>query len=197
MYLLTGMLRPLLAVLSAGLLVLLGPAAAAFAHDSVTGTSPKDGQRLQSMPEAVEVSFTGVPISLGSQILVEDAEGKNWAGGDVEIVNNVARQAIDPDAPAGKYTVTWRVVSSDSHPIEGTFTFRAGTGAGADTTAVSTRSPAAPQSPAGSGQQPDAQATASGFPVLLVGIMAVVLVGLIAIIAVVARRRLNRGDDPS
>ena len=45
----------------------------------------------------------------------------------MSIVDNHVTQDVKPDAPSGKYTVVWRVVSSDGHPIEGTFTFTAGT----------------------------------------------------------------------
>jgi len=34
------------------------------------------------------------------------------------------------DAPAGKYTVAWRVASADGHPVTGTFPFTAKTAAG-------------------------------------------------------------------
>jgi hypothetical protein len=42
--------------------------------------------------------------------------------GPAQLPNHVA-QAVKAGGPAGRYTVTWRVVSSDSHPIEGRFTF--------------------------------------------------------------------------
>ena len=35
---------------------------------------------------------------------------------------------VPSDLPAGGYVVTWRVVSADSHPVHGAFTFQIGAG---------------------------------------------------------------------
>ncbi len=87
------------------------------------------GATVATPPEKVSVTFNNDPLALGSQIQVKDAAGTNWAEGPVEIVDNVASQKLRAGAPAGQFTVVWRVVSSDSHPIEGTFTFTATAGA--------------------------------------------------------------------
>ena len=57
---------------------------------------------------------------------MEDTTGTDQADGPVQIIDNQVSQAVKPGAPQGKYTVVWRVVSSDGHPIEGTFGFTAG-----------------------------------------------------------------------
>ena len=96
------------------------PLAPASAHDAAESSSPAQGATVATPPEQVSVTFNKNPLALGSQILVNDAAGTNWADGAVEIVDNVASQKLKAGAPAGAYTVVWRVVSSDSHPIEGT-----------------------------------------------------------------------------
>ena len=103
------------------LLTFFGTSTAAFAHDAVTGTSPADGSTLAAVPEKVEISMTNTPAVIGSQVLVLDESGKDWAAGDVDVLDKVATQAIKPGAPAGNYTVKWRLVSADSHPVEGVF----------------------------------------------------------------------------
>ncbi len=40
-------------------------------------------------------------------------------------MDDTVRQALAPGAPAGAYTVSWRVTSADGHPISDTFTFTA------------------------------------------------------------------------
>ena len=70
------------------------------------------------------------PIALGSRILIRDEAGTNQSDGPVDVIDNHVTQALKPGAPAGRYTVVWRVVSPDSHPIEGTFSFTAGAGGG-------------------------------------------------------------------
>ncbi|WP_169252862.1 copper resistance CopC family protein [Brevibacterium sp. 'Marine'] len=119
----------MLTVLALVLVAFLLPVAPASAHEAVTGTNPENGQKLSTAPEAIEISFSDTPLSMGSKIQITDSSGTNWAKGDVEIDGDAAVQPIKSGAPAGEYTVTWRVVSSDSHPIDGTFSFTATNGA--------------------------------------------------------------------
>ena len=121
------------AVTFAALLFAAGPACA---HDAAESSSPADGATVAAPHEEVSITFNNTPLGLGSQVRVNDAAGADWADGKVEIVDNVATQKLREGAPAGKYTVLWRVVSSDSHPIEGTFTFTATAGAEGSTAAA-------------------------------------------------------------
>ncbi len=173
------------------LLVFFGTATAAFAHDSVTETSPSDGSTVATVPEKIQITMSNSPAVIGSQVLVLDAAGDNWGVGEVEVLDTIATQAVRPGAPAGKYTVKWRLVSSDSHPIEGTFGFTAtsagtasGQGAGAGPV-VSVQ--AEPETPGET--VPDSPAV----PWSIIG-LAVVLVGVVVAMVVVARRRLSSED---
>lgn len=190
-------------------LALLVPVSAASAHDSLVGTSPTDGQTLDVAPEAIELTFTNPPVELGSEVSVADADGTNWADGPVQIVGDTATQPLKPGAPAGEYTVTWRVVSSDSHPIEGVYTFTTTEGAGSEGTSESPTEtasaeasaqatapgvgPADPLVSPSSDAQPEQEVdqAATVFPTIFVAIMIGVLVLLVIVIAVLARRRLG------
>jgi methionine-rich copper-binding protein CopC len=183
------------AVLAAMILVsvLFGAAVPASAHDVAESTSPAAGAVVPVPPEKVSITFSRNPLGLGSQILVADATGNNWADGGVEIVDNVASQKLKPGAPAGVFTVTWRVVSSDSHPIEGNFTFTASAGAPGST--------AAPAVPTLSTPQPGATVTpaplpnaAEPFPWSLV-IFVGTAVGILVALALMAKRRLTGNGE--
>ena len=115
--------RGLLTLATAAILMI--PAAAAQAHDVLETTDPANGSTVRTVPANIGLTFDHTPIALGSVVRVEDATGTDQADGPVSIVDNHVTQAIKPDAPEGKYKVIWRVVSSDGHPIEGTFTFTA------------------------------------------------------------------------
>ncbi|MCU1511522.1 MAG: copper resistance protein CopC [Arthrobacter sp.] len=167
----------------------------ASAHDAAESTSPAPGATVSTPPEQVSITFNRNPLVLGSQILVTDAAGNNWADGNVEIVDNTASQKLKPGAPAGVFTVAWRVVSSDSHPIEGNFSFTA-TAGGAGSTA-------APAVPTLTTPQPGATATpapvpnaAEPFPWSLV-IFVGTAVGILVALALMAKRRLTRGGEGS
>ncbi|MHC6219007.1 copper resistance CopC family protein [Arthrobacter sp. MMS24-S77] len=197
-------IRQLLAVVVAFTAVLFSAAlisaAPAFAHDVAESTSPANGSTVASVPDSVSVTFNNRPLLLGSQIRVNDASGQNWADGSVEIVDAVVSQKLRPGAPAGAFTVIWRVVSSDSHPIEGTFTFTAKAGSTTSGGASSSTQPSAPVPTAGtvapgSTTTPDKAPDASQpFPWSIV-VFAVVAAALLVFLGVTARRRLASGDS--
>lgn len=183
------LVRRALAGVMAFLLVFLGTSTAAFAHDAVTGTSPVDGATVAAVPEKIQISMSNTPAVIGSEVQVLDAAGTNWATGGVEVLDRVASQAVKAGAPAGKYTVKWRLVSSDSHPVEGVFTFTAtaagagqGVGAGPATSIQ-------PQPQA----EPEQVQDNSAVPWSVIGLI-VVLVGVVVAMVVVARKRLAKDD---
>lgn len=187
------------AVLLAGALLMaltlvLGFAGGASAHDELSSSNPEDGATLEQVPEAVELTFNNVPATIGSEIQVLDESGADWAEGDVSIVDTVATQTLRAGAPAGSYTVNWRVVSSDSHPIEGTFGFVASDGAAAAETpdAAGTAGPIETGEAEAAEQEPASDTGGISWAVIL---MIAVLVALAIVLALGARRRLKQGNN--
>lgn len=178
----------LAAMLLVVLMTALGSASTASAHDELVGSNPESGSSVEQLPGAIELTFSNVPSGIGSEVEVLDETGGNWAEGDVAIVDRVASQPLRAGAPAGEYTVNWRVVSSDSHPIEGTFTFTAAAGGTA-------QSPSAAVGTQGPIEIEEAEQAAQGdFPWSIV-VMVVVLIGLAVFLAITARKRLRQGSD--
>ncbi|WP_284975476.1 copper resistance protein CopC [Arthrobacter sp. efr-133-TYG-104] len=177
-----------MALFGASVVLAVGPAAPALAHDVLEATDPADGSVLTQVPSAVHLTFDHTPLALGSEILVKDQSGTNQSDGPVSIVDNHVTQNIKSGAPAGKFTVVWRIVSSDSHPIEGTFTFTAGT---------SNASAAATSAGATSASATASTTTAQSpqFPWGLAVGAVVVLAGLIAVGAYVRRRLRTEAND--
>ncbi|WP_427173349.1 copper resistance CopC family protein [Arthrobacter sp. 92] len=175
-------------VFAAALLFAAGPASA---HDVAESTSPADGTTVPVPPAKVSITFNEHPLALGSQVKVTDAAGTNWADGAVEIVDNVASQRLKEGAPAGKFTVVWRVVSSDSHPIEGTFTFTATAGAAGSAAPVPTAGTPQPGTTPAPEKAPDAS---EPFPWSLV-IFAGTALGILVALGVLAKRSLGVEED--
>lgn len=107
-----------------------GAAAPAYAHDQLIDTNIESTD--EQGPVAVVLTFNNKPLAVGSELIVTGEDGENVVSGEIEVVDNSVRQALDAPLAPGSYEVVWRVVSSDGHPIEGTFEFEADTAAQGD-----------------------------------------------------------------
>ncbi|GAA1667189.1 copper resistance CopC family protein [Microbacterium lacus] len=106
--------------------LIFGSAQSAAAHDELVGSDPASGEVRQSLPESVELTFSGELMELGAIVEVRDAGGVDHAAGDPEIDGTVVTVPVDPGGGDGSYAVVWRVVSSDGHPISGSVPFVVG-----------------------------------------------------------------------
>ena len=148
-------LRLLLASLGT-VAVLAMTAVPASAHNVLLDTTPAQGQTVSRTPSAVVLTFDNPAIAMGTQLVVTGPAG-NVAVGPPRLVNNTVTQDLASGAPAGPYTVTWRVTSIDGHPISGTFAFTSNAPAPGSpapaTTSASGRSTSAPPA-TGDGREP-------------------------------------------
>jgi copper transport protein len=119
----------LLAVPLAVLGLLLGTAGPASAHAALVGTDPAQGSVVKTAPAQVRLTFSeGVLLSKDS-IRVLGPDGKRaetGAANDAGRGNTTAAVALRPGLGKGTYTVAWKVVSADSHPVAGAFIFSIG-----------------------------------------------------------------------
>ncbi|MEV4571687.1 copper resistance CopC family protein [Nonomuraea jabiensis] len=111
-----------LAATAAALLVLVfGMAAPALAHDALKSSSPAKDAEVKSLDE-VRLEFTaGVRLPF---VIVRGPGGAELQSGKPQVDGKVVTQAVKEPVPDGKYTIAYRVVSSDGHPIEGEIPFK-------------------------------------------------------------------------
>ncbi|KAB8192640.1 copper resistance protein CopC [Nonomuraea phyllanthi] len=106
-------LAALTAVLAA--LLVLVTAAPALAHDALKSSSPAKGTSVETLDE-VRLEFTaGVRQPF---VIVRGAGDAQHQRGKPEVDGKVVTQAVEGPLPDGEYTIAYRVVSSDGHPIE-------------------------------------------------------------------------------
>lgn len=106
-------------------------APAASAHDFLIKTAPAKGATVDRVPAMVRLVFDQPAQQIGTKLVVTGPSGPVQHGTPT-LVDSEVRQAVTPGAPAGHYTVQWRVTSADGHPVSGTFSFTAkGPAAGA------------------------------------------------------------------
>lgn len=103
------------------------PAARATAHAVLESTDPGRNRVIESSPPEVLLRYSEpVEITFGA-VRVFDAEGRRVDSGDARrIAADEIAVGLEPDLPDGTYTVAWRVLSADSHPLQGGFVFHVG-----------------------------------------------------------------------
>ncbi|WP_181028417.1 copper resistance CopC family protein [Pseudoclavibacter sp. RFBA6] len=175
-------------------------AAPAQAHDQLIASSPSPDASLGTSPPDITLSYSANIMEIGPMIVLQDAAGRDWATGEPVIDGTTVTSTIDDALPDGAYTVNWRVVSSDGHPITGTIQFTVGDPTEADASAApapsdpaaTVEAPSASGSPSGATTQPTAEVTSQdAFDVprmlLIGGLGAIVALG-VAWLIVLARK---------
>ncbi|MFI2431815.1 copper resistance CopC/CopD family protein [Streptomyces sp. NPDC018693] len=110
-------------------LLLLPGAGPASAHSALRDTDPADGSVVQSAPSAITLTFTESVGLLDDSFRVLDPGSHRVRTGEVQHADgrsDTARITLPAGLGDGTYTVAWRVVSADSHPVSGAFTFSVG-----------------------------------------------------------------------
>jgi copper transport protein len=122
------MMRRLLTVLLGVLAVLVIIASPASAHAALVQTAPGDAEILAHSPAEVTLTFAEpVGTGLGAMEVLTD-QGARVDTGQISETNGGSKVhlALKSHLPEGTFVVVWRVVSADSHPVSGTFTFSVG-----------------------------------------------------------------------
>ena len=109
-------------------LVLIATGPRAQAHAFLDHASPSVGSTVAAPPAVLSLSFTQELEPAFSNVSVTNEAGQRVDLGNVQVPPGAPaelRVGLRP-LPPGTYTVSWRVVSVDTHPTEGRFQFTIG-----------------------------------------------------------------------
>jgi methionine-rich copper-binding protein CopC len=152
------MMRKALVGFGVAVLFLLSTAVPALAHNVLISTDPAKDASLATGPAKVTLTFDQyVQNADVNQVAVTGPGGGQWAEGPVHVSNNVVSAPLRPLGPAGEYTVGFRVLSADGHPVTGEVKFtltQAGTGTPASVDAAKSTGTGAANSAKSSGGVP-------------------------------------------
>lgn len=109
-----------------GLLLLLGLQSPAHAHAVLTKSTPAAGSVVQEPPKEVVLTFSESISPVNDKIRVIGPDGKRADNGKLAAEGGVLRIGMVENPPRGTYLVSFRVISADSHPVPGGFTFSYG-----------------------------------------------------------------------
>ncbi|WP_406045875.1 copper resistance protein CopC [Micromonospora sp. NBC_00898] len=176
----------------AAVMALLISATPAWAHNSLRAATPAQDARLTAPPTEITLEFVQrLDPTFTTIVLTDPARRKVPTGAPaVDGVNGAV--AIAQPLGNGTYTVAYRVVSADGHPVQGSYQFTvadptatANPAAATATAPVSDPATPAPTTAAAS----SADVEKNGTVVLIAG---VVLAALVVTAGVLLRRRTVR-----
>lgn len=113
------------AVMALAGLGLFAMAAPASAHNSLTDSNPQDETSLDAGPQQVVLTFDQ-PVQEGeglNSVAVTGPDGKEWQDGPATVDSNVVTAPVRELGPKGTYTIGYRIVSADGHPVSGQLKF--------------------------------------------------------------------------
>lgn len=118
----------LLAAAALAGLVVLTPATPAAAHNQLIETDPAPDAQLATSPDAVQLVFVEPLDPDYTTVIVNDSEQSSVDLGEQVIDGGTVTVSLPSPLPDGTYTVAYRVVSADGHPVQGAYQFSIGDG---------------------------------------------------------------------
>ncbi|TWV29488.1 hypothetical protein FRZ03_37855 [Streptomyces misionensis] len=119
--------RNLLLLLLAVIGALLAGAGPASAHAALTGSDPAQGVVVAQPPARVSLTFSEKVAMNEGSVRVLDPKGRPvQTGAPADVRGTTYAVNLESGLGKGTYTVTYQVVSADSHPVSGAYTFSVG-----------------------------------------------------------------------
>lgn len=149
----------------AALVVIVLPATGAAAHAGLQFSNPEDGAVLDLAPEEVVLTFSEELLTELVEVSVLDADDNPVVVTEVPQTPPPGTDVKVPwpaDLPPGEYSVAYRVVSADGHPVTGrvTFSYANSREVAAEPTEQEPTPEPSPEPSVETGETPDSQPTA-------------------------------------
>lgn len=113
----------LLAAAAAAAVLAVLTGSPAWAHNSLTDAAPAKNATLDRAPDRVKLTFLQRVDPDALSIEVTDSAGRAVPTSGPTASGRTGTLTFDEPPPNGVYTVTYRVVSLDGHPVEGSYEF--------------------------------------------------------------------------
>lgn len=144
-------------LLTLGLLFVLVFPTATWAHSKLESSTPAADAKITESVKEVNLSFNENIDENLSTLKVKNAQGEAVEVSEVKVNQNTMAGTLAAPLPSGSYTVEWKIVGGDGHPVDGTYAFEVD----APEAEAATETPAdTEETPADTGNTPDETAPA-------------------------------------
>ncbi|MEO3769197.1 copper resistance CopC family protein [Micromonospora sp. B9E7] len=164
------------------LVALLIPATPAWAHNTLRSATPIQQSTVSSAPTEIVLEFMQRLDPTFTTIVLTDAAKRKVVTGEPVVAGAKSTVQVTDTLPNGTYTVAYRVVSADGHPVQGSYPF----------TVADPTSKATPVAGAATSAVPAAAVEPDGGPGAGVLGAGATLAALVAVAAVLLWRRTSR-----
>lgn len=113
-----------LAVLLLTVVGTLGSAGQSAAHTDLTASDPADGATLSAAPSAISLTFNEPVQNFEPVVVLTGPDGQPYPIGTPIVDGATVSSDVQEVGPAGTYTIAYRVVSVDGHPVTGQLQFQ-------------------------------------------------------------------------
>ncbi|MEI9906633.1 MAG: copper resistance CopC family protein [Actinomycetota bacterium] len=165
----------------------------ASAHAELVSTNPASGAVLKDLPASVRLEFDEDLLVLNqhntSVLIVKDRFGTEIEEGDAVVDGRFLTVDLPPTHEFGEFSVTYRVVSDDGHPVQGSYAFEVEVPSGAtaqDQPLTSQIHESAPKGATGEGVISPAKE--DGGNLLVTSVFAILILAVAALIVFVIKK---------
>ncbi|OZF36758.1 hypothetical protein CH296_06730 [Rhodococcus sp. 14-2496-1d] len=174
-----------LAVIAAAILTATALSIApAAAHATLQSSNPAENSELDAAPDEVTLTFNQSVQSNFATVTVVGADGTQWGASDPVVDGSTVTVDLDGLGAAGEYTIGYRVVSADGHPITGSIPFQLTQASPTSAATAATAVPAPTETTPTAAEEPE---DSSGFPIWIVAVV-VVAVGAAGVLFALRKR---------
>lgn len=110
-------------LLTLGLLFVLVFPTATWAHSKLESSTPAADAKITESVKEVNLSFNENIDENLSTLKVKNAQGEAVEVSEVKVNQNTMAGTLAAPLPSGSYTVEWKIVGGDGHPVDGTYAF--------------------------------------------------------------------------
>jgi methionine-rich copper-binding protein CopC len=123
-------------------------ASPASAHAGLVSATPSSGSTVDGIPAGVVLAFSSPVQARLAEVVVRDADGHDHVVGPVASFDTRVSAQVQ-GLLAGRYTVAYRVVSVDGHPVVGQYAFDVAARTGAAASGIDATTDPAPSASGG------------------------------------------------
>ncbi len=109
-------------IIFATLIFVFAFSSAASAHSSLTSSSPADGEEVAEDVHEIVLEFN-TKIERTSTIKVFNEIEEEIIVSNIQVKDNKMTGAFMSPLDDGTYTVNWKIIGADGHPIPGSYSF--------------------------------------------------------------------------